>query len=192
MQSHCTIRAPLLLARVIQSLPKPLQLWPSFPIPPPISFPCVCRCAASCSTSPLPDPVLQAGTDGDDIWLHQRVRHSHDVWHVICGCPTTVAGEVAMNGVNVMQLRWPGSAMLLGADLLHHCLEGPVPGEVQTGEAVAYGLELGQTCAPLLAQRWEEGWRLPLAQWRQQLGIAALVERSPFAASGALDHATAA
>jgi|LauGreDrversion4_2_1035121.scaffolds.fasta_scaffold61780_2 ubiquinone biosynthesis protein COQ4 len=147
---------------------------------------------AAAGGQPLPDPVLQAGSDGDDIWLHQRVRHTHDLWHVVCGCPPTSAGEAAISAVNVMQLRWPGSAMLLGADLLHHCLEGPVPGEVQTGEAVAYGLELGRTCAPLLAQRWEEGWRLPLAQWRQQLGIAALVERSPFAASGALDHATAA
>ena len=132
---------------------------------------------------PLPDPVLQAGTDGDDIWLHQRVRHSHDVWHVICGCPTTVAGEVAMNGVNVTQLRWPGSAMLLGADLLHRCLEGPVAGEVDYGQAAAYGLELGRISAPLLAQRWEEGWDRPLAAWREQLGITALVARSPFLAS---------
>ena len=31
---------------------------------------------------PLPDPVLQPGTAGDDAWLHQRVRHTHDLWHV--------------------------------------------------------------------------------------------------------------
>jgi ubiquinone biosynthesis protein Coq4 len=48
------------------------------------------------------------------------------------------------------------------------------------GQAVAYGLEVGQACAPLLAQRWEEGWEQPLAQWQEQLGITALVERSPF------------
>ena len=85
-----------------------------------------------------------------------------------------------MSAVNVMQLRWPGSAMLLGAGLLHRCLEGPAAGEVDVGQAVAYGLELGRACAPLLAQRWEEGWDRPLALWREQLGIAALVGRSPF------------
>jgi ubiquinone biosynthesis protein Coq4 len=73
---------------------------------------------------PLPDPVLQSGVDGDDTWLHQRVRHTHDLWHVVCGCPPTATGEASMNAVNVMQLRWPGSAMLLGADLLHRCSEG--------------------------------------------------------------------
>jgi ubiquinone biosynthesis protein Coq4 len=135
---------------------------------------------AQAGGQPLPDPELQAGSEGDDIWLHQRVRHTHDLWHVVCGCPPTAAGEAAMSAVNVMQLRWPGSAMLLGADLLHRCLEGPASGEVDVGQAVAYGLELGRVCAPLLAQRWEEGWARPLAQWRQQLGIAALVERSPF------------
>jgi ubiquinone biosynthesis protein Coq4 len=123
---------------------------------------------AQAGGQPLPDSELQAGSEGDDLW------------HVMCGCPPTAAGEAAMSAVNVMQLRWPGSAMLLGADLLHRCLEGPASGEVDVGQAVAYGLELGRVCAPLLAQRWEEGWARPLAQWRQQLGIAALVERSPF------------
>jgi ubiquinone biosynthesis protein COQ4 len=135
---------------------------------------------ANAGGQPLPDPVLQTGTDADDTWLHQRVRHTHDVWHVVCGCPTTVPGEVAMNAVNVMQLRWPGSAMLLGADLLHRCLDGPAAGEVDFGQAAAYGLELGRISAPLLAQRWEEGWGRPVADWREQLGITALVARSPF------------
>ena len=137
---------------------------------------------AGAGSQPLPDPVLQAGSDGDDTWLHQRVRHTHYLWHVVCGCPSTAAGEAAMSAVNVMQLRWPGSAMLLGADLLHRCLEGPAAGEVDVGQATAYGLELGRVCAPLLAQRWEQGWDRPLAEWREQLGIAALVANSPFKA----------
>ena len=137
---------------------------------------------AGAGSQPLPDPVLLAGSDGDDTWLHLRVRHTHDLWHVVCGCPPTAAGEAAMSAVSVMQLRWPGSAMLLGADLLHRCLEGPAAGEVDAGQAAAYGLELGRVCAPLLAQRWEEGWDRPLAKWREQLGIAELVDRSPFRA----------
>ena len=135
---------------------------------------------AGAGGQPLPEPVLQAGSDGDDTWLHLRVRHTHDLWHVVCGCPPTAAGEAAMSAVNVMQLRWPGSAMLLGADLLHRCLEGPAAGEVDVGQATAYGLELGRVSAPLLAQRWEVGWDRPLAEWREQLGITALVKRSPF------------
>jgi ubiquinone biosynthesis protein Coq4 len=139
----------------------------------------------SAGGQPLPDPVLMPGSAGDDAWLHQRVRHTHDLWHVVSGCPATAAGEAAVSAINVMQLRWPGSAMLLGADLLHRCLAGPSAGEPDVGMAVAYGLELGATCAPLLAQRWEQGWERPLAQWRQQLGIDAIVARSPFGPANA-------
>ena len=60
---------------------------------------------AAAGGQPLPDPVLDTGTDGDDTWLHQRVRHTHDLWHVVCGCPPTDAGEAALSAINVMQLR---------------------------------------------------------------------------------------
>ena len=139
---------------------------------------------AAAGGQPLPDPVLEPGSDGDDLWLHQRVRHTHDLWHVVSGCPPSPAGEAALSAINVMQLRWPGSAMLIGADLMHRCLEGPVaePDDPDVGLAVAYGLELGAICAPLLARRWEEGWDWPLAAWREHLGIAAILARSPFTA----------
>jgi ubiquinone biosynthesis protein Coq4 len=128
----------------------------------------------------LPDPELAGGCPEDDAWLHLRVRHTHDLWHVVTGCPTTAAGEAAINGFNVMQLRWPGAAMLIGTDLMHRCLEGPRPGEPDIGAAVAFGLQLGEACAPLLAQRWEQGWQRPLSEWRQDLGITPLLSRSPF------------
>lgn len=128
----------------------------------------------------LPDPVLQGDSGDEDTWLHRRVRHTHDLWHVVCGCPPTAAGEAAISAVNVMQLRWPGSAMLLGADLLHRCLEGPLRPGPDLGLAVAYGLKLGSISAPLLGQRWEEGWLRPIAEWREQLGITAIVAENPF------------
>ncbi|MFN5219896.1 MAG: hypothetical protein ACK5FE_03170, partial [Cyanobacteriota bacterium] len=51
---------------------------------------------------------------------------------------------------------------------------------VDVGLAVAFGLELGCLAPPLLAQRWEEHWERPLADWREELGISALLQRSPF------------
>jgi ubiquinone biosynthesis protein Coq4 len=93
---------------------------------------------------PLPEPVLAPGTDGDDTWLHQRVRRTHDVWHVVSGCPPSPAGEAALSGINVCSCAGPAAPC----------------------------------CLALLAQRWKEGWQRPLAEWREQLGIAALVARN--------------
>jgi ubiquinone biosynthesis protein COQ4 len=137
--------------------------------------------------SPLPAPEIPAGADGDDIYLQRRIRACHDVWHVISGCPTDLAGEAALNGLTAEQLRWPGCALLLAADLIHRVDEpvaeagGAEQGEgVDVGLAVAFGLELGCLAPPLLAQRWEEHWERPLADWREELGISALLQRSPF------------
>ena len=139
---------------------------------------------------PLPPPLLTQDADAEATYLQRRIRHTHDVWHAIAGCPTTLAGEAAMNGLTTEQLRWPGSALLIAADLIHRVhddLEPEGPNGVDVGRAIAYGLELGaSTSAPLLAQRWEEGWERPLEDWREQLGVRELVGRNPFAAEPSL------
>ena len=38
-------------------------------------------------------------------------------------------------------------------------------------EAIARGGAIGLQCAPFCAQRWEEGWDRPLADWRRELGL---------------------
>jgi ubiquinone biosynthesis protein Coq4 len=88
-----------------------------------------------------------------------------------------------MNGLTTEQLRWPGSALLLAADLIHRVHEAATPegAGVDVGLAIAYGLELGaSTTRPLLAQRWEEGWERSLTAWREDLGLSALLARNPF------------
>ena len=137
---------------------------------------------------PLPDPEIPAGADGDDIDLQRRIRHTHDLWHAVTGFPPTLAGEAALNGFTCEQLRWPGSALLLAADLIHRLNDDDVNSQsngVDVGRAVAFGLELGASAAPFLAQRWEQGWQRPLQNWRESLGISpSLMARSPFASPG--------
>jgi ubiquinone biosynthesis protein Coq4 len=128
----------------------------------------------------LADPIIGDGTDGDNQWLHLRLRHTHDIWHVVTGLPSTPAGEAALHALMVMQLRWPGSLLLLAAYLMERCLKGPAAGEIDIGLAVAFGLQLGFVCKPLAAQRWEEGWDRPLSDWREELGISELLKQSPF------------
>ena len=139
--------------------------------------------------SELPAPMLPSGVGGDDAYLQMRIRHTHDLWHVIAGLPITMAGEAAANGLTTEQLRWPGSALLIAADLIHrvsdaepddtdrNAVEGAA---VDVGVAIAYGLNLGAKAKPLLAQRWEEGWETPLQAWREALGIRKLLLKSPF------------
>jgi ubiquinone biosynthesis protein COQ4 len=137
---------------------------------------------------PLPDPVIPPGADGDDRYLQLRIRHTHDVWHAVTGFPPTLAGEAGLNGFTCEQLRWPGCALLLAADLIHRVDDDESNSQdngIDVGRAVAFGLELGASAAPFLAQRWEQGWQRPLQDWREALGLSpSLMARSPFASTG--------
>jgi len=130
--------------------------------------------------SELPAPELSKEMASDDAYLQLRIRYTHDLWHVIAGLPITMAGEAAANGLTTEQLRWPGSALLIAADLVHRVSDADEVTAVDVGVAIAYGLNLGATAQPLLAQRWEEGWETPLQTWRDALGIRALLRESPF------------
>ena len=127
----------------------------------------------------IPRPEGLDQLDGDDQYLQLRTRACHDLWHLVTGCPSTLPGEVAISGFTARQLRQPGPALLIAANLLSraHC-DDTSP---DLADAISFGLRLGGVCAPLLAQRWEEGWTRPLAQWRHDLGIAEELAFSPFA-----------
>jgi len=128
----------------------------------------------------LPSPQLPGAMGGDDAYLQMRIRHTHDVWHVIAGLPITSAGEAAANGLTTEQLRWPGGALMVAAGLIHRVSDGDDDADVDVGSAIAFGLNLGAAASPLLAQCWEEGWRIPLVEWRARLGIRPLLQTSPF------------
>ena len=130
--------------------------------------------------SELPAPELSKEMASDDAYLQLRIRYTHDLWHVIAGLPITMAGEAASNGLTTEQLRWPGSALLIAEDLVHRVSDAADGTAVDVGVAIAYGLNLGATALPLLAQRWEEGWEAPLQTWRDALGIRALLRQGPF------------
>ncbi len=38
-------------------------------------------------------------------------------------------------------------------------------------EGIAHGYRLGSAAKPFLAQKWEEGWDRPLAEWRDELDV---------------------
>ncbi len=132
---------------------------------------------------PRPEGLEQLADD--DRYLQLRARACHDLWHLITGFPTTLPGEVALNGFGARQLRQPGPVLLLAADLLSRAHFGDTTPDL--ADAVSFGLRLGGVCQPVLAQRWEEGWERPLDAWREQLGISEELKLSPFAGESALD-----
>ena len=103
-------------------------------------------------------------------FLRLRVRQTHDIWHVITGFDTDPIGELGVKSVEVAQTRRPMAAVVASGGLLRFRLHEPEDlGKVLA--AVSAGYQMGIQSKLLLAQRWEQHWDRPLAEWRNMLNL---------------------
>jgi ubiquinone biosynthesis protein COQ4 len=118
------------------------------------------------------DPNLHAGMEpeSDAVYVELRLSQTHDLWHVITGFETSVNGEIGLQAFHLTQFPYPLASVLTAQALLSTTIfeAGNLSALVQ---AIHTGLQMGQRARPLFAQRWEEDWEKPLAQWRQELNL---------------------
>lgn len=107
----------------------------------------------------------------DDIdYIMMRMRQTHDIWHVITGFATDPIGELGLKAVELAQTRRPMSAVIACGGVVRFLMQEPEDlGKVLAG--VAEGYQIGVNSKLLLAQKWEEHWERPLAEWRAMLNL---------------------
>jgi ubiquinone biosynthesis protein COQ4 len=105
-------------------------------------------------------------TDPRRSYVVQRMRQTHDLWHVVTGCETDPAGEVALQAFTFAQVRSPGNAVLAIAGALRSAREKP--GVLR--DVVTY-YRTGSRARRLPTFRWEDHWATPLSDVRTKLGL---------------------
>jgi ubiquinone biosynthesis protein COQ4 len=108
----------------------------------------------------VPDPKL--------AYMVQRTRQTHDLWHVVTGCETDPAGEVALQAFTYAQVHTPGSAILAIAGTLRGLRAKP--GIVRDVVAL---FRTGARAKRLPTFPWEDHWTTPLTEVRAMLGLPA-------------------
>jgi len=131
------------------------------------------------------DPNLHAGMEpeSDAVYVELRLSQTHDIWHAITGFDTSVNGEIGLQAFHLTQFPYPLASVLTAQALFSTTLfaADQLPALVQ---AIHTGLQMGQRARPLFAQRWEEGWEKPLAQWRQELNLLPVQNLSALSSPG--------
>ena len=101
-------------------------------------------------------------------YVVQRYRETHDVWHVLTGCNTTVQGELTQKVFEHAQLGLPSA--LLNVLVGQTRLDGPSRATLWKD-----GWQWGRRCSSssewLLGQYWERHWEVGLEEMRQRLNI---------------------
>ncbi len=106
----------------------------------------------------------------DTSYLLLRLRQTHDIWHVVTGFPTSVAGELGLKAFELAQTRRTMAGILIAGGFLKCLLQEPGELDILLN-SISRGYRLGSHAKPLLAQKWELDWDKSLDEWQSTLGI---------------------
>jgi ubiquinone biosynthesis protein COQ4 len=99
-------------------------------------------------------------------YVIQRMRQTHDLWHVATGCQTDPEGEIALQAFTFAQVRAPGNAILAVTGALRRIRQKP---GIARDLITLY--RAGVRANRLASFAWEDHWATPLAEVRAMLGL---------------------
>ena len=121
------------------------------------------------------DPNLGAdeADDGTEIsYLMANMKETHDLWHLVTGFDTDVAGEMGLSAFGFAQVYVTPAPLILSAFILNTFLYR-MDERYRRMDALTRGWQLGRTAKPLLGFDWKSHFSTPLAEVREKLGLPA-------------------
>jgi ubiquinone biosynthesis protein COQ4 len=106
------------------------------------------------------------GLPDDLAYVAQRARQTHDLWHVLTGLDTDIAGETALQAFTYEQLHQNFSRLIVTFGQLFFGAKYP-----HMKQLVERARRAGAGTPFLLAVAWEELWTEPLARVREQFRL---------------------
>jgi len=117
-------------------------------------------------------------------FLRNRMRDTHDLWHVVTGYKGDLLGEAALLAFSFAQTRNPGVGFIVAVALLR----GREP---RVRQFILRGFVRGLRSEWLPAVKWEKLLSLPLDRVREMLGIDAPPAYRPFRSAQYLEREVA-
>jgi len=114
--------------------------------------------------------TLIDGDDSDMGWMRNHLRETHDLWHVLTGFDTDVAGELGLQSFYIAQLEGPLPVLILAIGMLNTLFKemddvGP------RMNAIVRGWVLGTRARSLFGLRFMDWMERPIADLRAEYGI---------------------
>lgn len=104
--------------------------------------------------------------DEQKRYISQRLRQTHDLWHVISGYDTDISGEVEVQAFMLGQMLSPFAFFVVLGGLL----KAPATRR-ELLQRVTRAFLRGRRAKPLSYRKWEERFATPLREVRRELGL---------------------
>lgn len=115
----------------------------------------------------IPVPHIEPG---DLRYVKAHLRETHDVWHVVTGFNTDVAGEIGLQAFYLAQLPSRLSAVLIAMSLVHLATKNMNAREAIMGE-VMRGYAIGKRAKMFFGFEWAKHWSTPITEVRAMLDV---------------------
>jgi ubiquinone biosynthesis protein COQ4 len=99
-------------------------------------------------------------------YVIQRIRQTHDLWHVVTNAETDPAGEVALQAFTFAQTGAPSSGILAAVGTLRGVRQSR-----QIVRDVVAMYRMGLAANKLAVFAWEDHWATPITEVRKLLGL---------------------
>ena len=130
------------------------------------------RYVAFLSDHGLNPKALDVETEGRaDAYILTHLYETHDLWHVVTGFDTSVAGELGLQAFYAAQSPALFPVAILALGLLNTLLFARDDYE-QRLDAITKGWTMGRKSKAMFGIAWNDHWNRPLIDIRQELGIA--------------------
>ena len=116
------------------------------------------------------DNAPEGVKDPKASYVIQRMRQTHDLWHVVTGAETDTAGEIALQAFTYAQAGAPSAGILAAMGTLRTARENPANVRPLVRDVVA-AFARGRRAAKLAVFPWEDHWSTPLVEVRAMLGL---------------------
>jgi ubiquinone biosynthesis protein COQ4 len=117
-----------------------------------------------------PSAIPTLASNDPFSFVRAHLYESHDVWHVLTGFGTSVAGELGLQAFGLAQFPSRLAAVLIAGGLLHAVITRFDDRDARMSE-IARGWILGKRAQKLFGVAWGEMWTRPLTSIRRELGI---------------------
>ena len=116
-----------------------------------------------------PLPTQPATNNAQFLGLH--ITETHDIWHVVTGCDTSILGELQLEAFYVAQLQASRFWLALVTKNLLKVVMHDIEQATAYMDAITTGWLMGKQAKPLFGIRWNTLWDAPLADIRASLKI---------------------
>ena len=128
------------------------------------------RFAAHLTTNHFEPEFYRKRDVTDDIsYISLRRSQTHDIHHVVTGFGTDPSGELGLQAFQLAQMRSPIAIAIMTVGIVNALADSQILNAHM--QQIFQGWKMGLKAKPLMAQKWEDHWEKPLAQWRSELGI---------------------